>query len=116
MFLTGQAGAQTSDVEAARHFQLAADQGHAASQCNLGQLYSKGRGVAQSDVEASRWYTKAAEQGLSGAQYCLGAMYATGRGVVQSFEESARWYMKAAEQGELKSYKHVGHFLWKASA
>jgi hypothetical protein len=56
-----------SDVEAARWYRKAADQGHAKAQFNLGFMFSQGRGVAQSDVEAARWYRKAADKGLAQA-------------------------------------------------
>ena len=41
----------------------AADQGHVNAQLNLGNMYEKGRGVAQSDMEAVRWYRTATDQG-----------------------------------------------------
>lgn len=49
-------------------FMLAADEGHAGSQCNLGYMYQEGRGVPQSDAEAIRWFKLAADQGHAGAQ------------------------------------------------
>ena len=52
-----------SDVEAARWYRKAADQGGAGAQHNLGLMFAQGRGVAQSHVEAARWYRKAADQG-----------------------------------------------------
>ena len=61
---------------------MAAEQGHAGAQYNLGLRYATGRGVPEDDAEAVRWYRMAAEQGHAGAQYALGFMYATGRGVL----------------------------------
>jgi hypothetical protein len=49
MFAQGRGVAQ-SDVEAARWYRKAADQGHAQAQNNLGTMFEQGRGVAQSDV------------------------------------------------------------------
>jgi hypothetical protein len=49
MFDQGRGVAQ-SDVEAARWFHKAADQGHAKAQYNLGNMFDQGRGVAQSAV------------------------------------------------------------------
>jgi TPR repeat protein len=46
--------------------------GLAQAQCNLGNMFGRGRSVAQSDVEAARWYRKAADQGYALAQYNLG--------------------------------------------
>ena len=52
----------------------AADQGHADAKCNLGVMYSEGRGAPQSDKEAAVWFGKAADQGYADAQYCMGRM------------------------------------------
>ena len=56
-------GVAQSDVEAARWFRKAADQGDAEAQCHLGDMFAEGRGEAQNDEEAARWYRKAADQG-----------------------------------------------------
>ena len=45
-----------------------AEQGNAAAQYNLGQMYGNGRGVPQDDKTAVKWYTLAAEQGHAYAQ------------------------------------------------
>jgi TPR repeat protein len=66
---------------AAEHFQLAAQEGNAYAQINLGSMYANGRGVPQDDKEAIKWYRLAAAQGEAVAQTRLGAMYETGRGV-----------------------------------
>jgi len=58
-----------SDVEAARWYRKAADQGGAAPQLTLGIIFFNGLGVAQSDVEAAQWYCKAADQGNPMAQH-----------------------------------------------
>jgi hypothetical protein len=49
MFAQGR-GVPQSDVEAARWYRKAADQGDAGAQYNLGLMFDQGRGVAQSDV------------------------------------------------------------------
>jgi len=41
----------------------AAEQGDAPAQCNLGDAYYFGNGVAKDQVEGVKWYRKAAEQG-----------------------------------------------------
>jgi len=62
---------------------LAAAQGNADAQCNLGLMYATGRGVSQDDQEALKWYRLAEEQGQPRAQYNLGMMYENGQGVPQ---------------------------------
>ena len=71
---------------------MAAEQGHAKAQFNLGNMYSKGRGVPQNDTEAVRWYRMAAKQEITAAQYNLGYMYDTGEGVPKNDAEAVRWY------------------------
>ena len=51
---------------------LAADQGHADAQYNLGLMYANGEGVVEDDAEAVRWYRLAADQGHADAQHNLG--------------------------------------------
>src|SRR5262245_27241488 len=54
-------------VEAAKWWQLAAEQGHAGAQNNLGTLYAEGQGVTQDNVSAYLWFSLAAAQGDKGA-------------------------------------------------
>jgi hypothetical protein len=94
--------------EVRRLFKVAADQGHAVAQFNLGLMYEHGRGVPQSDKEAAVWYRKAADHGDAGAQFNLGLMYYHGRGVPQSDNEAAVWCRKAADQGHASAQYNMG--------
>ena len=67
MYANGE-GVPQDDAEAVRWYRLAAEQGNAGAQLNLGAMYSNGEGVPQDDAEAVRWYRLAAEQGNAGAQ------------------------------------------------
>ena len=78
---------------------LAADQGHAYAQYNLGWMYDNGRGVPEDDAEAVRWYRLAADQGLAGAQHHLGWMYANGEGVLQDNVTAHMWFNIAGANG-----------------
>ena len=49
--------------EVAGWFRLAAVQGHADAQFNLGHMFESGLGVAKDRAEAARWYRMAAAQG-----------------------------------------------------
>jgi TPR repeat protein len=42
---------------------MAADQGHASAQFNLGVMYANGEGVAENDAEAYFWLSLAAATG-----------------------------------------------------
>ncbi|MEI6847264.1 MAG: tetratricopeptide repeat protein [Chlorobiaceae bacterium] len=99
MYENGKGGVTQDYVEAARWYRLAAEQGYAQAQCNLGLLYESGKGVTQDYAEAARWYHLAAEQGHAQAQFNLGLLYKSGRGVTQDSAEAERWFRLAAEQG-----------------
>ena len=60
--------------EAFRLYRLAADQGDARAQCNLGSMYDFGRGVERSATKARYWYGLAADQGNTHAQDALRQM------------------------------------------
>jgi TPR repeat protein len=92
--------------EAARFYRLAAEQGDALAQYNLGLMYGNGEGVLQNQNEAINWYRKAAAQGQKDArQYLDGlniAQPAIQTGVAptaQKAEQSLPEIRKAAEQG-----------------
>jgi TPR repeat protein len=53
---------------------MAADQGHARAQYNLGCMYKNGQGVAQDYAAAMKWCRMAADQGFAEAQYNLRGM------------------------------------------
>ena len=59
MYFDGR-GVPQNDSEAAKWYRMAAEQGLAAAQGNLGWMYLHGRGVPQSDTEAVKWYRMAA--------------------------------------------------------
>ena len=86
-------------AEALRLYSLAAAQGHADAQFNMGNMFSNGQGVAQDYAEAVRLYSLAAAQGHANAQRNLGLMFEYGYGVAQDTAEAIRWYRLAAEQG-----------------
>ena len=70
LFSNGQGVAQ-DHAEAVRFHSLAAAQGHAGAQFNLGYMFEEGQGVAQDTAEAIRWYRLAAAQGHAGATAAL---------------------------------------------
>ncbi|MEO7100166.1 MAG: tetratricopeptide repeat protein [Luteolibacter sp.] len=76
-----------------------AEAGDLVSQVELGNIYSKGEGVAKNEKEAVKWFSKAAEQGNLDAQMYLGGVYIRGKDIPKDSRESAKWYLMAAEQG-----------------
>ncbi|MDZ7666154.1 MAG: tetratricopeptide repeat protein [Desulfotignum sp.] len=77
-----------------------AEQGDAAAQSKLGEIYAKGIDVPQDHKKAAYWYKKAAEQGYADAQHNLGFMYAEGQGIPQNFKLAYVWSSLAAAQGK----------------
>jgi TPR repeat protein len=99
-------------AEAVRLWRIAADQGHASAQTNLGIMYANGRGVPKNDTEAVRWYRMAADQGNANAQTILGTMYELGLGVPQNYAEAVRWYRMAADQ-DLEAAQSILGLMYK---
>ena len=98
MYAQGE-GVTQDYIEAVRWFRMAAEQGDANAQVNLGVMYGIGKGVTQDDAEAVRWFRLAAEQGDASAQFGLGLMYNNGEGVTQDYVRAHMWYNIAAANG-----------------
>ena len=77
--------------EAFKFCSVAAEQGHAEAQINLGYMYQYGKGVKQYYFKAFELYQKAAEQGDASAQNNLGVMYDNGQGVKQDYFKAVEW-------------------------
>ena len=90
---------------ALREWRPLADQGDAFAQFGLGEMYSRGQGVAQDDAEALKWYRKAADQGDAVGQFILGGMYYNGQGVAQDYVQAHMWLNLSAAQGTKDSDK-----------
>jgi TPR repeat protein len=98
-YVLGCGGVAQDYAEAVLLHRLAADQGYAIAQNNLGRIFEEGQGVAQDYAEAVRLFRLAADQGDRAAQYNLGAMFQNGQGVAEDRAEAIRWYRLAAAQG-----------------
>lgn len=85
--------------EALRWYRMAAEQGHAAAQVHVGNLYTDGEGVSQDYDEALRWFRKAADQGDKEALNNIGWFYLSGWGVGQDYGQAMDWFKKAADKG-----------------
>jgi TPR repeat protein len=89
---------------------MAAEQGNASAQCELGDCYSIGKGVAKDEVEAVKWYLKAAEQGSIRAHSILGYCYANGKGVAKDEVEAYARYCLAGNISGINRLKEK--FTW----
>jgi TPR repeat protein len=89
-------------------FRLAAEQGYAEAQCELGKEYLRGVDIKMNLGEGIRWLRKAADQDYDEAQCLLGECYDNGQGVPKDHQEAIKWYAKAAEQGFAKAQYKLG--------
>lgn len=96
------------DEAAVQWFRIAAADGLAEAQYNLGFMLSQGRGVARDDEQAARWFRRAADQDFPEAQFNLGSFYASGRGVKRDDGTAAAWFQRAAEHGLAPAQHNLG--------
>ena len=100
---------EKGDYETAlREFKPLAEQGNAAAQYNLGQMYRRGQGVPHDYKTAVKWYRLAAEQGNAYAQTNLGNRYRSGQGVPVDYKTAEKWFRLAAEQGIPHAQNNLG--------
>ncbi len=98
----------SSDNGSADPVWQAAQQGDAAAQNKLGDIYYLGQSVPRDYTQAMTWYLKAAQQGDVDAQRRLGDIYSMGLGVPKDYAQAAAWYRKSAEQGDPESQWKLG--------
>jgi TPR repeat protein len=91
------------EVEAARWFGHAAEQGYAEAQFQLGVRYELGGEVRQDAAAAAECYRKAANQGHARAQCSLAGCYGRGLGVTKDYVEAHKWLSLSAAQGVKES-------------
>lgn len=95
--------------EAAKLCKLAAEQGHAPAQYNLGFMFEMGQGVEQDASEALKWYRAAADNGYAPAQLELGEMYESGAVGARDYGDAIKWYRLAADQGNADAQLRLGN-------
>ena len=89
--------------EAAKWFRIAADNGHAGAQYNLGIMAFLGQGMTKDYTKAAKWFRMAGEQNHAAAQYNLGFLYYVGRGVAKDDASAYVWIDRAASLGDKKA-------------
>ena len=98
-------------AEAVEWFRLAAAQGYAPAEYQMGQMYDFGFGVVQSDAEALAWYRRAANHGSASGQRVVGDFCLKGRSGVADAVEAARWYPRGAESDDLRAQVQLGQLF-----
>ncbi len=84
-------GSPQDNVEAAKWYQKAVDQGFGEAYTNLGYMYDGGLGVAQNQQRAVELYTSGAEKGSLNAMLNLGVSYWKGEGVPKDLVQAYKW-------------------------
>jgi len=102
-------------IAAAQNFRQAAQQGHAAAQFQLANMYYDGKGVNKNSDKTVHWCEKAAQQGDADAQYMLGALYFVGSGVSQDNSKAQHWYQKAAQQDHVSAQLSLGMMYFRGN-
>lgn len=126
-YLIGTCGAQKNTTDAAKWYQMAANQGDGEATEILQLLSNKptsrdihrwyhtgcnyyhgNNGVKIDYAEAIKWHRKAALMGHADAQNYLGVCYDNGRGLNEDDVEAVKWYRKAAAQGNKYAQNNLG--------
>ena len=82
LYLTGQGGVARSAEEAEHWWRMAAEQGYAPAQYNLGGMYSRNLSRSLTREDALLWLGRAAEQGHGAAAKELDALEALDAGTM----------------------------------
>ena len=85
---------------AVKWYTLAAEQGVAEAQRELGVLYLNGT-IEQDYAAAFKWLNLAAEQAYASAQTALGVMYYEGNGALQDYVMAHMWANIGAANGDI---------------
>jgi len=94
-----------------RWLTLAANQGYAPAESELGHIYLYGSGIPSDYRQAFVWAEKAAPQGEAEAQRDLAFMYEQGFGVKADAQQAIFWNRKAAAQGERQAQLQLAKAL-----
>lgn len=96
--------------EIIQKLEVAADEGNAEAQVNLGKAYYSGLGgLTKDDTKAVEWWQKAADQRNAEAQYYLAQAYDIGLGgLPKDGAKAVEWLQKAAAQGIAEAQLELG--------
>ena len=103
MVEVGAGGKKADPREAARLYQVGADEGDPDAQYWLGVALQTGGGVPKDDRKSASWFKAAADAGHALAQHAYGHALATGLGVRQDAAGGVAYWRRAAEQGVVDS-------------
>lgn len=96
-------------------FQHLAAKGETWAMYNLGEAYSKGKGVKQNDRTAIGWYSQAAAGEYAKAYSALGDIYSDGAAFQPDLPTAFEWYLKGAEKGDANAQYIVAGWYRKGT-
>lgn len=97
-------GAEQPD-KALPYYRLAAAQGLAVAQCNLGYMHLTGQATPRDLPQAVHWLGLCAQQGHFMGQFALGQLYLNGMGLPKDARRAEQWWLLSAAQGHLDSQR-----------
>ena len=106
-WMTGIGAPAKSEIEGAKWYIKAAEQGYDAAQLNLGSCYQEGTGVPMNLAEAVKWFHRSAMQGDPAGQFNLAMFYLNGVAVAKDYVMAYQWFNLAAAQGLAEAKAHV---------
>lgn len=98
IYLWGNDVIEADTQKAIRYLTMAAENGSAQAEADLGAIFYHGTLVKKDIPESLKWFRRAAEHGHSGAQYSLGTYYLKGERVAHNYAEAFRLFRLSAEQ------------------
>ncbi len=90
---------------------IAAEQGDAKAQYQLGMSYLNGLNTKKDIEKAAQWFAMAASQGDDRAQVRLGYLTEFGRGVQLDINRSTQLYKMSSEQGNTEAHARYARAL-----
>lgn len=96
-------GVPEDDALAARWYERAAEQDHAAALLNLGLLYYRGSGVARSYERAAECFRRAAAQDFGKAETNLAVLHIFGRGAPRDLARARDLLHRASRHGDAQA-------------
>lgn len=94
IYMLGKLGAPDYS-EAAKWYNLAADQDGAYESYRLALLLKDGKGVSKNTREAYKYFKKAADKGYGSAYFYVAYFLSNGEGVTKDLIAARKWYEKA---------------------
>lgn len=102
-------GGKKSFKEGNKHYEIAANMGHAPSMYNLAIAYSRGLEIRKSYRKSFEWMIMAANLDFAIAEYGIAVNYLIGRGTHVSKKKAHYYFLKAAIQEDYNAQYRLAY-------